>query len=159
MVWKLKLRKKKEDGKKKRGFEDSVKAKAKLNLLEKRYEIIQSLIASVTEGQEYDASKLLKAQIIATQGLGEVGDKNRPSNEALEGFQELLEFQMLDELDHGKDSEITKVDGVALFGALANLYNRSLRREHTDVEIVMLPPEMFMSDYMRRSERVSTLER
>ena len=158
MVWKLKLRKKKEDGEKKKGLEESLKAKIKATQLQERYGMMKSLIASVTEGQEYDASKLLKAFTIATQGLGEVGDKNRPNNEALEGCQELLEFQMLDEIDHGKDSEVTKVDGVAIIGAFYNLCNRSLRREHTDVEIVLLP-ELYGSDYARRSERTSTLEK
>ena len=103
----------------------------------------------------------MKAQLIATQGLGEVGDRNRPSNEAVEGFQELLEFCMFDELEHGKgkDNDIAKVNATLLFGAFSNLLNRSIRREHINVEIVIIPPGMFMPGYAYRSERVSTLEK
>jgi len=139
-------------------FEDSLKAKAKLNLLEKRYEMIKSLVTGKDEKNDLGASVALKAQLIATQGFGEVGDNARPSNEAVEGFQELLEYAMLDELEYGKEDEITKTDTVAIFGALANLLNRSVRREHTNVEIVTMPPEMFMPNWLTRAGRESSLE-
>jgi len=163
MSFVLKLRKKKDKEKPKLGFEDAIKAKARLNLLETRYELIKALTAENPnakngDDKELDSSKMAKLITVATQGFGEVGDKARPSNEAVEGYQELLEMCMLDELDYGKGNEIDKVNATLLAGASANLFNRSIRREHTNTEIVTIPPEMFMPGYMQRRGTVETLE-
>jgi len=153
--------KRKSDGEKEvkgRSFSDLMKAKARLNLYEKRLKMIQSLIAGAKENEELDVSKLLKLQIIATQGLGEVGDTARIHNDAVEGLQELFEMAMLDELEYGKGNEINKVDSTLIFGALVNLLNRSIRREHTDVEIVDITDLLLsMSGYMQRAGRTSSL--
>jgi len=152
--------KKKKDGEKKSttSFEDSMKAKAKLNLLEERYNLVKSLVATDQQNvNELNVSKILKLLTIGTQGLGEVGDKARPSNDAVEGFQELMEMAMLDELEYGNGNDIDKVNNTLLFGALTNLINRSIRREHTNVEIVTIPPEMFMPGWLLRSSRESSL--
>jgi len=161
MSFLLKIRKKKpKEEKPKSTFEDSLRAKTKLNLLEKRYETMEGLVAGSDPDSELASSKVLKTQIVGTQGFGEIGDNNKPSNEALEGWQELLELTMLDELDYKQGGEEThKVNTTLVFGALANLSNRSLRREHTNVEIVTVPPELFMPSWLMRSERTSTLEK
>jgi len=152
----LKLRKKKEkEIKTTTSFEDSIKAKAKLNLLEKRYDYLLNLISDNNELK--GLVDLLKLQVISTQGLGEVGDSARPSNEADEGIQELLEYYKMDILEYGKESEICRTDETLIIGALVNLINRSIRREHTNVEIVTVPPEMFMPGWMLRSSRESSL--
>ena len=159
MVWKLTVRKKKEDGKKKSGLEQSLKTKTKLTQVSERYAMMKALRAMLNPEEELEASKILKAQVIATQGLGEVGDKNRPSNVALEGYEELIQFHAMDEFAYGKDSEITKTDSIVLVGVLANFFNRCIRREHTDAEMLVLPPEFWMSDYTRRAGRESSLEK
>jgi len=154
----IKIRKKKGDGTKKvSSFEDSIKAKAKLNLLEKRYQMIKSLVGDEKLEGINSLLDVLKLQIIATQGLGEVGDKARPSNESVEGLQELIEMYNLDLITHGKDSEIAKLDEALILGSLVNLLNRSIRREHTNVEIVTVPPELYMPSWMWRAGRESSL--
>ena len=154
----MKFRKKKET-KPTTSFEDSMKAKAKLNLLEKRYELILEMISEGADSEVLNSFlSLAKLQVVATQGLGELGDSARPSNEAIEGFQELMEIYKMDLIDHGKDSEICKTDETAIMGALVNLWNRSIRKEHTNVEIVTFTPEMFMQGYLQRRGTVETLE-
>lgn len=157
-------RKRKKKGateKQKRSFEDSIKAKAKLNLLEKRYDQIESIVFKDAQGNEITlpALELAKTQLIGSQALGEIGDRYRISKGASKGWKKLLGDYHDSYQENGPDHPMTKAVESLVFEAFVNLMNRSVRREHTDVEIVVLPPEMFMSDYMRRSERISTLEK
>ena len=164
MIWKLKLRKKREgEKKKKRGFEDSMKAKAKLNLYEKRYEIIERLEMTTQDEEKGNvnvgAGNIAKVALIATQALGEIGDRYRISKKAAKGWKKLLGDYFDSQIHNGLSHPMTtELEGL-VFEAFVNLMNRSVRREHTDVEFVLLPPEMFMSNYMQRAERTSTLEK
>lgn len=159
MIFKFKIGRKKEGTKIRAGLEDALKAKAKLNLLEERFKLMRSLVSKNPENQEEELSSIdvMKMLTIASQGFGEVGDNARPTNEAVEGIQELLEMTMLDELEYGKGNNIDKVNSALVFGAICNLLNRSIRREHTNVEVVTLPPEMFMPNWMLRAGRESSL--
>ena len=143
-------------------FEDSIKAKIRLNLLEERYAGIQSLKienpnVKDEDDKELEASKVYRQLPIETQGFGEVGDSAKPSNQAVEGFQELLEMAVLDELEYGKDSEISKVNAALISGARFNINVRSMCSKHTNVNVVTIPPELFMPGWMSRASREESL--
>jgi len=133
-----------ERGKMSSRFEDALKAKAKLNLFEKRQDMVQA-IQVLLEGVDVPAesAEFLKMQFLATQGLGEIGDKARPSKKSLQGLQRLYGKMLLSEEKYGVSHRLTRGLKVMVFQALCGLLNRSVRREHTNVEVVMPPPEMF----------------
>lgn len=138
-------------------FEEALKAKAKLSLFDIRQKIIENLEVKVPTDKNGEikpaAIDFLKLQFIATQGLGEIGDKARPTKKALKGLQRLYGKYLLAEATYGTNHPLTKVYGALLFQAFTGLLNRSVRREHTNVEVVIPPAEMFLPYWMQPPQK------
>jgi len=164
MSFVLKLRrKKKEAPAKRKTWEDAINAAGKRTMLETRYEENDRLNITTTDekGNKVNvaAGEVAKSTFKTTQALGEIGDRYRISKKAAKGWKKLLGDYHDSEVNNGPKHPMTKALESLVFEARLNLVNRSLRREHTDVEIVIPPPGLLQSGYGYRAERTSTLEK
>lgn len=149
--------KKKKEKKPSFSFEDSVKADVKLRSLEKRYTERERKKLILNNGDEAIASQLAKIDHMATQAHGEIGDRwpITPRNEKAYARAQALLLHV--EQKYGKDSAAFRAVQRRVFRASVHMDNRSIKREHTNVEIVSLPPAMlrpWLYPY-GRSERLS----
>jgi len=136
-------------------YEGGILKLLKGHQLEERYNVLDDLVDyKVDKNGNYvldanghkiedpnGALELMKAEIAGTQGLGEVGDISRPSEEAIEGWQELIGFYHMYMKRHGPDYPLVKSIVTMLMEAYSNLSNRAIRREHTDARVILVPRE------------------
>lgn len=91
--------------------------------------------------EESEAAKVLKMQLIATQGLAEMGDRARPSKKALRGWEKILEYYARDQENSGRDHPLTKLDRAIIIRAAARLFNASVMSYHTDINVFEAPQQ------------------
>lgn len=152
-------------------FEDAFKAKVKLDLYEDRKKIIKNIHDRVVMGKDgkpklgqngkpilTDSPTLamLKAQFLGSQAFGEIGDRVKITPKASMAFHKMVAMYRLKQQKYGEEN-CRALECMVLTGWF-NMLNRSVRKEHTDVQIAT-PPPMFGSGYGFRSERISTLEK
>lgn len=104
--------------------------------------------------EESEAVKVLKTQLLATQGLAEIGDRARPSAKALRGFEKLLEYYTRDQENLGKNHALVKLDRALIVRACARLFNASVTSYHTDINVFEAPqqnPYQSLADMLNKS--------
>lgn len=135
MSFNLHLRKKKEKepltSKHGMSIEQALKTRTKLQMYTERQDVVKGLQDQTESGP---ATDFLKAQFLATQALGEIGDRARISPKAAAAWSKLLALYKNKLEKYGSDT--SKGLESMLFGAYANLLNRSVRHEDTSPEVV-----------------------
>jgi hypothetical protein len=109
--------------------------------------------------EESEAVQALKMQVLATQGMAEIGDRARPSKKALRGWEKLIEYYARDQQRLGRDHPLVQLDRAKILRAAARLLNASTMSYHTDINVFEAQPSGYMQPLPEQLKTAQSTEK